>query len=1179
MTRTGMIRALRGQLRALRDRLLWRLRVPADFDPDFYRSYYRDVPETLDRPGLRRHFGLRGRREGRAPSAAALLAGLEARFGPVPADFRPDRYRLLHPDLMGLREDHALTAHYLQFGVRENRAYLPPDSTDQEEYERAVLARPDAAAYPAGFEEWLDRHGLGAGDWLLAFNLGEFVLLNADWLPETPRTRLDGLMIFVEAGLERIAPISLAHAFDPAFHRAAYPQGAGPGDPDLYRRWLATGLRRGESGSEAAHLRQLLGEDGFPSCFDPAAYARRLPDARRRAPPHRVLLLDDFLGGGFAYASDAVSGPGAGRLFEQAADRHLARGDAATARAAIDRALAAEPATPRRLHKRATALRLLGREREALADAVAASRLPGAGIDSHILAAESLAALPDEPDAALDQLERSAAACSVSAAWRDAAHRVLRRSFAATREQALALHRAGRAAEAEARLDGLIARLRGLLPQVDPLPAPLPPVPEGPVVVLCPGGIPPASLSRRFGAGEVRALDPDAEDAVPALNAARRVIVAGAEASPPVLHAIMYARGLGLPVQHADDESASAPADGAEAAIRTRLVRLARELCDAGFEPGEAPAVGPAPRRAARSSGVVAARPHADAPVTLFCGEVPAGLAPVVAEALDRHPTLRLAALGRVDLRGAFRAVRERVHPLGNLTDADACREVLAGCDINLVPAGRDADDPSGWHAAAQAGLPSVVTAAEAGRWNLRDGHDAVVADGPGGWRAAIDALAEDTALRRRIGEAARAAAGVPAPSPAPGPARRAPGAKPRLMLVNVFAPPQTLGGATRVFRDNIDDLLDRAGDRFDLMVVATDHGADDTPYRVRLDAYRGIPVARIAAPQETHRDWRPFNPAMAAPFGALLDRFAPDLVHLHCIQRLTGTVLEAVQERGIPAIVTLHDAWWISDFQFLADEDGRVLLPSADTLATPSQRTIGRLRSIARRRGLARLLDGAAALLAVSDPFADLYRAAGHPRTIAVPNGVPPLAPVAREPRGEGPVRLGHVGGRSAHKGAALVESVLRASAFGHLTLTLVDLGLDPGTVRDETWGTTPVRIVGPVPAQAVSGLYAGFDVLLAPSLWPESFGLVTREARAAGLWVVASDRGAIGEDIREGVDGFRVDVATGEPLRTVLAGIDADPDRFRRPPPAPEQPMRSAADQGRDLLALYDRLLAGAG
>ena len=43
----------------------------------------------------------------------------------------------------------------------------------------------------------------------------------------------------------------------------------------------------------------------------------------------------------------------------------------------------------------------------------------------------------------------------------------------------------------------------------------------------------------------------------------------------------------------------------------------------------------------------------------------------------------------------------------------------------------------------------------------------------------------------------------------------------------------------------------------------------------------------------------------------------------------------------------------------------------------------------------------------------------------------------------------------------------------------------------------------------------YSEQDVLLAPSIWPESFGLVTREALSAGLWVIASDAGALAEPI----------------------------------------------------------------
>ena len=43
----------------------------------------------------------------------------------------------------------------------------------------------------------------------------------------------------------------------------------------------------------------------------------------------------------------------------------------------------------------------------------------------------------------------------------------------------------------------------------------------------------------------------------------------------------------------------------------------------------------------------------------------------------------------------------------------------------------------------------------------------------------------------------------------------------------------------------------------------------------------------------------------------------------------------------------------------------------------------------------------------------------------------------------------------------------------------------------------------------------YSDQDVLIAPSIWPESFGLVTREALSAGLWVIASDAGALAEPI----------------------------------------------------------------
>jgi glycosyltransferase involved in cell wall biosynthesis len=113
-------------------------------------------------------------------------------------------------------------------------------------------------------------------------------------------------------------------------------------------------------------------------------------------------------------------------------------------------------------------------------------------------------------------------------------------------------------------------------------------------------------------------------------------------------------------------------------------------------------------------------------------------------------------------------------------------------------------------------------------------------------------------------------------------------------------------------------------------------------------------------------------------------------------------------------------------------------------------------------------------------------------------------------------------------------------------------------------------VRFVGKTTSEAMHTFYADQDVLLAPSLWPESFGLVAREAAAAGLWVLASDRGAIGEGVTHGVDGWVIDVASLDPLMATLAAIDAAPECYTVPPPPPQRP-RTAEDQARDLVALY--------
>lgn len=1225
------------------------------FDPIFYRRCYPDLHQLTSDDALARHFQRHGCIEARFPNADALIAALERRHGALPDDFAPVQYRANHADLADFADSWQLQAHYLQFGRAEGRDYRSLDLASYERaYERLRAGAADGSDPPHRatddtFAERLAVAGLPPGAWLECFVLHEFTILNASWLARQPISRIDGLCLFLQQGIERLAPIALGKRFDPDFYRAHVDADTATRDADLYRRWLGSGIAEGLPGSEGEALLALLRERRFPDCFDEAAYRARLPRTVRKPGRGRFAALAHFVTETFQLpALESVRRHCSARLLEQIGEYHILRGDNVIADDALTRALAAEPGLGRLHHRRGDALRALGRLGEATADYLAAAEAPDAIVWSHIHAAEGLAAEPDGLEAAFDRLRRSAPRWCGAPHWRAAAHRVIGRAFDAASARAHGLYAARRRSEADAVLTSTLDRIAALLPVVDPLPGPLPPARGDRIVLIANRDLPQCDHYRvvqkieqleRLGWQVVVFRQDEAGLCRPALDAATAVIFYRVAALPSVVHAILYACALGVPTFYEIDdllfdpaaypdpfesfEGQITPAEYAGLQYGVPLFRYAMGLCETGL--ASTPALADAMRPLVRSGICHVLRngldsrndpfiargptPAVAGPLTLFYGsgtkahnrDFNALVAPALIEIFEKHPDVRLVVAGYLRLDDRFRAYAHRIRQLGFDPDVASYWEVLSGADINIAVLAinpmTDAKSEIKWLEAAMCGLPSVVTPTRTYREVLADGEDVLFAETPEAWAEALGRLISDPDLRRRIGRGARAkaragytldAAGAvlaralpPLTSLPPAGLSDAPPVlharrpgRPRLLLVHVYFPPQTIGGATRVLRDNVDHLLAAGTDRFEIAIAATDLDAEPA-YRTRIDRYRGLPVYRIAVPAEAQMDWRAFNPAIEEPFAALIDRFEPDLVHFHCVQRLTASVVEAVQARGVPYLITLHDAWWISDFQFLTDADGILQPPSDDALADATDRKLSPVSSIARRRRLGRLLDKATALLAVSDAFAEVYHLAGHPQTLALPNGVSSFAPRPRVPSLTGRVRLGHVGGRTAHKGATLLEAVLRGNAFANLDLTLVDHGYPSDYVSAEVWGETPVRIIGRLPQDRIAELYAELDVLLAPSIWPESFGLVTREARAAGLWVVASDRGAIGQDIRQGVDGFRIDVGSLQDLREVLAQLDAEPDRFLRSPPD-DRSMRTASEQGDDLIALYADLIA---
>jgi glycosyltransferase involved in cell wall biosynthesis len=557
-------------------------------------------------------------------------------------------------------------------------------------------------------------------------------------------------------------------------------------------------------------------------------------------------------------------------------------------------------------------------------------------------------------------------------------------------------------------------------------------------------------------------------------------------------------------------------------------------------------------------------------------------LEPALAEILRRHgKRVRICLVGHF---GTFRHLdteSAQVEIRAPVWDFEAYCDLVARADINLSVLSRslltDAKSEIKWMEAAMFGRPSVVSDTATHREVIVDGETGFLAARSQDFIDRLDTLVRDPELRERIGRAAREVVLRDYAIESMGRGLRdafdrlrPPDSTPkrRLMVVNVFYPPQAIGGATRVVHDNVTLLREHYGDRYEIDVVCTLEGGSE-PLSVTTYSQDGVRVWAITAPPQPDGDLTASDPEMAARFEQLVDRLGPDLIHFHCVQRLTAAAVNVARLRRIPYLITLHDGWWISPNQFIIDARERPEYYDFDARHDPDFPP--------RAQVLARPLLAATRLLAVSDSFAELHRAHGLPNVEVIENGVSDLPSCQRRPSPSGRVRLAQIGGASRHKGIHLVRNALLAEPYENLELLLIDHAMTPGRETSEVWGTTPVTRTAKVPQAEIADLYAGIDVLLAPSIWPESYGLVTREAMACGVWVIASDRGAIGADIIEGVTGHRIDVSSYEGLAETLRQVDSDPDRYLAPP-GDMPPARHVREQVDELAELYDTLVPAA-
>ncbi len=194
---------------------------------------------------------------------------------------------------------------------------------------------------------------------------------------------------------------------------------------------------------------------------------------------------------------------------------------------------------------------------------------------------------------------------------------------------------------------------------------------------------------------------------------------------------------------------------------------------------------------------------------------------------------------------------------------------------------------------------------------------------------------------------------------------------------------------------------------------------------------------------------------------------------------------------------------------------------------------------------GARRRLNRLHARIAVSEAAAWTARRFFGGRYRIVPNGVHLGAEVVSESEEEG-LRILFVGLPVERKGLPVLLRAFEALRE-HIPATLTLVGPGPEDVAPLLLDTRGVRALGKVCDAEKSALLADAEVLCAPSLHGESFGMVLTEAFAAHTPVVASNITGYRDVVRDGVDGLLTPPGDALALAEALRRLALEPERRR--------------------------------
>ncbi|MDH3732274.1 MAG: glycosyltransferase [Gemmatimonadota bacterium] len=385
-----------------------------------------------------------------------------------------------------------------------------------------------------------------------------------------------------------------------------------------------------------------------------------------------------------------------------------------------------------------------------------------------------------------------------------------------------------------------------------------------------------------------------------------------------------------------------------------------------------------------------------------------------------------------------------------------------------------------------------------------------------------------------------------------------------RVLMISHRFPPDAVAGVER-YTESLADELQAGGDAVTVLTRRPGPG----PVRpVREQGTAGVDVIRLVGGGVDRERWLHLARSMEDSFSTILEELQPDVVHVNHLVDLSPRFLALARAAGAAVVLTLHDFWFPCPRITLQRPDGSLCDGPQGGAACaahcygpepgivdgdvgPTDRL--RLRALYFRR----LLDVPDRVLCPSRYVADWFEGWGLEagRVRPLPNGIRLPAPAeerdeAARPRGR--LQLAILGAVVRHKGHNVVIEALAgdgvdADLYVHGPLGDAGFASELRALAADVPGLR-LHICGAYEPADLSLLLEGIDLVIVPSVWPETFCLVVREGLARGVPAITTRLGALPAAIEHGVNGFLYDHDQPAQLGDLLRRSAREPGLLER-------------------------------